>query len=973
MDSKDHTDSSTGLISPRFHHQQQQQQQQQQQHQTLNNQQQSSSTTTHQSLRLLSAQSSSDSANNQQANNNQLLLSSSSSSSSSLNRSKHLEKYFTTSLLSIDQQHSSPSSSCSLSMSTPTPTPSFGTQQSSTGVLNNRISHYPPDRVSSPNSVLGPLIGELMSTVEEFQQRQVTTTTTDSTSINNDSCEANTQLAAQLQELAQRLLIGQRSAAYATQDNNCDNNKSDGDKSAAAAAVDGTSNGSHKNKINQRLTIGINSSNNSEKQLVTSVKTLIESIKQLMDSSSSSTTTTTPVSNDNSEETSTMINDDDNSNNEPHKITNANNRGKSLTLVSEHNKDTLSELVANEERETNNCGATTDNDDNEPTTVSLTMSRADCRRVSLRNEISSLIKSTFSVPAPPAATIETHVVNGHGVGETSKRQNNDDRNKDGEIKTSVIRVINSISNTSTLQSPAAANDSKANDRSGELNDSTPREAASDKTTVVPIKPKRNARTTIINVTPNDQSTLPAGSVAATTTTLAMSSCVDVRQDNVNEEDIEGQRRFTTPSSTHCRVHVESPFESILPSSTPTSIATSSSETVTPTQMPQGSPASDRQRQQLCKQVSSNKPIDCDTIAEAKAKAEAEAAATTTTTSNDKMFKFKLKHKQEITGNEHEHDDDCKARKSTANGKAAAAKALAIARKFNNLSPSALAVSKLTSSLSSPSHNNSDRDRDRDSNSTTTTTTTHHSGSSANIDRDSIVQLESSTRTSISSSYSSISKLSDELFHSRQALTSPVAVRAVPLLTTVNGNTTAAAAAPTVTTIKAHARRTGPTRVSGEVLLSVNYEARTSSVLINVQQCRNLAAVDKKRSRSNPYVKVYLLPDKSKSGKRKSALHKHQLNPVINEIFAFANLTLRDLDTRTIWLSVWHRDKFGRNEFLGELHIPLQSYQNIVNKLNRSGWYALHERLALWRTHKSIRSSSSDNNINFIGRDGNETS
>ena len=32
-----------------------------------------------------------------------------------------------------------------------------------------------------------------------------------------------------------------------------------------------------------------------------------------------------------------------------------------------------------------------------------------------------------------------------------------------------------------------------------------------------------------------------------------------------------------------------------------------------------------------------------------------------------------------------------------------------------------------------------------------------------------------------------------------------------------------------------------------------------------------------------YVKVYLLPDKSKSGKRKTKVKKHTLNPVFDEI------------------------------------------------------------------------------------------
>lgn len=72
-----------------------------------------------------------------------------------------------------------------------------------------------------------------------------------------------------------------------------------------------------------------------------------------------------------------------------------------------------------------------------------------------------------------------------------------------------------------------------------------------------------------------------------------------------------------------------------------------------------------------------------------------------------------------------------------------------------------------------------------------------------------------------------------------------------------------------------------------------------------------------------YVKVYLLPDKSKSGKRKTKVKKHTLNPVFDETLKF-HISLTGLETRTLWLTVWHSDMFGRNDFLGEVMIPLES-------------------------------------------------
>lgn len=70
------------------------------------------------------------------------------------------------------------------------------------------------------------------------------------------------------------------------------------------------------------------------------------------------------------------------------------------------------------------------------------------------------------------------------------------------------------------------------------------------------------------------------------------------------------------------------------------------------------------------------------------------------------------------------------------------------------------------------------------------------------------------------------------------------------------------------------------------------------------------------------TQVYLLPDKSKTGKRKTKVKKHTLNPVFDETLRFY-MSLSSLESRTLWLTVWHSDMFGRNDFLGEVLMPLQ--------------------------------------------------
>ncbi|KRT84734.1 C2 domain containing protein [Oryctes borbonicus] len=128
-------------------------------------------------------------------------------------------------------------------------------------------------------------------------------------------------------------------------------------------------------------------------------------------------------------------------------------------------------------------------------------------------------------------------------------------------------------------------------------------------------------------------------------------------------------------------------------------------------------------------------------------------------------------------------------------------------------------------------------------------------------------------------------------------------------------------------------------VKGQVEFGLQYNYKTCALEILVKQCRDLAAVDVKRNRSDPYVKVYLLPDKSKSGKRKTKVKKHTLNPVFDECLKF-HIALNGLETRTLWLTVWHSDMFGRNDFLGEVMMALE---NKVFDDPTPKWYTLQER------------------------------
>ncbi|KAI8424219.1 hypothetical protein MSG28_002792 [Choristoneura fumiferana] len=132
---------------------------------------------------------------------------------------------------------------------------------------------------------------------------------------------------------------------------------------------------------------------------------------------------------------------------------------------------------------------------------------------------------------------------------------------------------------------------------------------------------------------------------------------------------------------------------------------------------------------------------------------------------------------------------------------------------------------------------------------------------------------------------------------------------------------------------------GSVAVRGDVQFSLLYNYRLGALEVGVRRCRDLAPVDTKKNRSDPYVKVYLLPDKSKTGKRKTKVKKNTLNPVFEETLSFVQ-PLASLSARTLWLSVWHADMFGRNDFLGEVTLPLA---DVVFDDAAPMWYKLHER------------------------------
>uniref|UniRef100_A0A8C7BZM3 Extended synaptotagmin 2 n=1 Tax=Neovison vison TaxID=452646 RepID=A0A8C7BZM3_NEOVI len=67
---------------------------------------------------------------------------------------------------------------------------------------------------------------------------------------------------------------------------------------------------------------------------------------------------------------------------------------------------------------------------------------------------------------------------------------------------------------------------------------------------------------------------------------------------------------------------------------------------------------------------------------------------------------------------------------------------------------------------------------------------------------------------------------------------------------------------------------------GQIQLTIRHSSQRNKLVVVVHSCRNLIAFSE--DGSDPYVRMYLLPDKRRSGRRKTHVSKKTLNPVFDQ-------------------------------------------------------------------------------------------
>ncbi|XP_011702202.1 PREDICTED: synaptotagmin 1 isoform X2 [Wasmannia auropunctata] len=106
---------------------------------------------------------------------------------------------------------------------------------------------------------------------------------------------------------------------------------------------------------------------------------------------------------------------------------------------------------------------------------------------------------------------------------------------------------------------------------------------------------------------------------------------------------------------------------------------------------------------------------------------------------------------------------------------------------------------------------------------------------------------------------------------------------------------------------------------GKLQYKLEYDFNSNSLSVTVIQAEELPALDMGGT-SDPYVKVYLLPDKKK--KFETKVHRKTLNPVFNETFTFKAVPYADAMNKTLVFAIFDFDRFSKHDQIGEVKVPL---------------------------------------------------
>ncbi|KAJ8020316.1 Regulating synaptic membrane exocytosis protein 2 [Holothuria leucospilota] len=110
-------------------------------------------------------------------------------------------------------------------------------------------------------------------------------------------------------------------------------------------------------------------------------------------------------------------------------------------------------------------------------------------------------------------------------------------------------------------------------------------------------------------------------------------------------------------------------------------------------------------------------------------------------------------------------------------------------------------------------------------------------------------------------------------------------------------------------------------LAGEIQIKLWYDSNNYGVNVTLHGVQGLQPRDNGEYR-NPYMKMFLLPDRSEETKRRTKPVVNTLTPKWNQTFTYGPLKRSEFRGRELEVTIWDFEHYGAKEFLGEVLIPL---------------------------------------------------
>ncbi|XP_062405264.1 synaptotagmin-9 [Sardina pilchardus] len=132
---------------------------------------------------------------------------------------------------------------------------------------------------------------------------------------------------------------------------------------------------------------------------------------------------------------------------------------------------------------------------------------------------------------------------------------------------------------------------------------------------------------------------------------------------------------------------------------------------------------------------------------------------------------------------------------------------------------------------------------------------------------------------------------------------------------------------------------------GRLHFILKFDCDLEQLIVKIHRAEDLPAKDFSGT-SDPYVKIYLLPDRKT--KHQTKVHRKTLNPIFDEVFLFP-VAYGELPSRKLHFSIYDFDRFSRHDIIGQ--VVVDNFLDLADfpretKLNREIQYVSSDNVDL---------------------------